>query len=214
MQFREAAEDFLRFCAVERQLSQHTLSAYAADLSDFRSWLAADVAIAEVTTLTLKDFLGEMVGPRKLAVATVRRRFACLRAFFRRAAERGQTSDPFSAWRLELPRRKRLPRALSRVEVSSLLSTSKDRNVPKLLAGDAVLMIAIRLMISTGMRVGELCKLCLEDLSPDASSVRIQGKGSRDRVAYITDAAQRKELLFLLSNRHKSDAECIGWGLQ
>jgi integrase/recombinase XerD len=208
MQFREAAEDFLRFCTIERQLSQHTLSAYAADLADFRRWLAADVAIADVTTLTLKDFLGEMVGPRKLATATVRRRFACLRAFFRRAAERGQTSDPFSSWRLKLPRRKRLPRALSRVEVSSLLNTSKNLNVPKQLVGDAVLTIAIGLMISTGMRVGELCKLRLDDLSPDASSVRIQGKGSRDRVAYITDAGLRKDLLFLLSGRQKSDAEC------
>ena len=88
MQYREAAEDFLRFCAVERQLSQHTLSAYAGDLADFRSWLRADVAIADVTILTLKDYLGEMVSTRKLATATVRRRFACLRAFFKRATER------------------------------------------------------------------------------------------------------------------------------
>jgi site-specific recombinase XerD len=208
MQFREAVEDFLRFCTVERQLSQHTLSAYAGDLADFRTWLTADVAITAITTLTLKDYLSEMVGTRKLAVATVRRRFACMRAFFRRVAERGHASDPFSSWRLKLPRRKRLPRALSRVEVSSLLSRSKGPNLPKQLNGDPTLMIAIRLMISTGMRVGELCKLHLDDLSPDASSVRIHGKGSRDRVAYIADAGLRNDLVYFVGVRQRSRAEC------
>lgn len=208
MQFREAVEDFLHFCTIERQLSHHTLSAYAGDLADFRTWLTADVAITAITTLTLKNYLSEMVGTRKLAVATVRRRFACMRAFFRRAAERGHASDPFSSWRLKLPRRKRLPQALSRVEVSSLLSTSKDPNPPRQLNGDPTLMIAIRLMISTGMRVGELCKLGLDDLSPDASSVRIHGKGSRDRVAYIADAGLRNDLVYFVGVRQRSGAEC------
>ena len=207
MQYREAAEDFLRFCAVERQLSQHTLSAYAGDLADFRSWLRADVAIADVTILTLKDYLGEMVSTRKLATATVRRRFACLRAFFKRATERTQTADPFSSWRLKLPRRKRLPRALSRGEVSSLLSASGNPDQPRRLIGDPTLTIAIRLMISTGMRVGELCKLCIDDLSPDASSVRIHGKGARDRVAYVTDARLREDLLLLVGKRQGFGAE-------
>jgi integrase/recombinase XerD len=62
-------------------------------------------------------------------------------------------------------------------------------------------------MISTGMRVGELCKLRIEDISPDGSSLRIHGKGSRDRVAYITDATLRCELLQLVSDcRHVVEA--------
>ena len=49
-------------------------------------------------------------------------------------------------------------------------------------------------MLSTGIRVGELCKLRVEDVSPEGGSLRIQGKGSRDRVAYICDAGLRDEL--------------------
>jgi hypothetical protein len=41
------------------------------------------------------------------------------------------------------------------------------------------------------IRVGELCKLRIENISPDASSFRIHGKGSRDRVAYVADADHR-----------------------
>jgi integrase/recombinase XerD len=56
-----------------------------------------------------------------VAAATVRRRLACLRVFFRRLTKLGSAKDLFGNWRLDLPRRKRLPRALSRSETSSLL---------------------------------------------------------------------------------------------
>lgn len=123
MQFCVAVDEFLRFCRLERQLSVHTVQAYAADLGDFRKWLKADVAIGDVSPATLKNYLEEMVGERKLTVATVRRRFACLRAFFRRATQREQCPDPFANWHPLLPRRKRLPRALSRGEAAFLVAS-------------------------------------------------------------------------------------------
>jgi integrase/recombinase XerD len=204
MVFQEAADDFLRFCTVERQLSPHTLSAYRADLSDFCARLGIDRPVTDVTIVTLKGYLSDMVSTRKLAVATVRRRLACLRAFFKRQADQGLIQDPFVGWRLQLPRRKRLPRALSRIEVSSLLRVSTKGGLSR---SDRILNLAIRLMIETGMRVGELSKLRLADLSPDASAVRIHGKGSRDRVAYITDAELRHELLRLVGSREKGGTE-------
>jgi site-specific recombinase XerD len=205
MSFRVAADDFLRFCAVERQLSQHTLQAYAADLADFRKWLPVDLAIADISGGTLKDYLTDMVSRRKLAVATVRRRFACLRAFFRRLTGLGQASDPFAAWRLQLPRRKRLPRALSRPEISSLLMSLRRSETSRPAECDATLATAVRLMVSTGIRVGELCKLHVDEIAPDGSSLRIHGKGSRDRVAYISDAALRRELGQLVRGRRHAE---------
>jgi site-specific recombinase XerD len=203
MQFRAAIDEFLCFCAVERQLSQHTVQAYTADLSDFRKWLPAGVPIDEISGDTLKDYLTEMVGQRKLAVATVRRRFACLRAFFRRMVDLGHTSDPFGTWRLQLPRRKRLPRALSRPEISSLLVSLRGIDASRGAECDASLAAAVRLMVSTGIRIGELCKLLIDDISPDGSSLRIHGKGSRDRVAYISDALLRRELQNLIRDRRR-----------
>jgi integrase/recombinase XerD len=49
-------------------------------------------------------------------------------------------------------------------------------------------------MIATGIRVGELCKVRVEDVSPDGRSFRIHGKGARDRVAYISDVDLRSDL--------------------
>jgi integrase/recombinase XerD len=200
MQFRAAISDFLRFCAVERQLSQHTLQAYAGDLDDFRRRVAADVQPCDVVEDTLKAYLENMVGERRLALATARRRFACLRSFFRRLAELGQADDPFIGWRLRLPRRKRLPRALSRSETSSLLSALRADQV-SVRRIDPTLRTAVRLMIATGLRVGELCRLRIEDVAADGAALRVQGKGSRDRVAYIVDRDLRHELVRLVQAR-------------
>jgi len=202
MQFGVAVVEFLRFCALERQLSGHSVQAYAADLRDFRKWLKADVAIGDVSLAVLKEYLEDMVGSRKLTVATIRRRFACLRAFFRRACEKHALPDPFANWHPLLPRRKRLPRTLSRNEAAFLLS-SRHIGIEKADDGEHVFRIIVQLMVATGMRVGELCKLKLDDLSPDCSTVRIHGKGARDRVAYVTDRGLRKELQQLIALRRK-----------
>lgn len=198
MQFGVAVREFLRFCELERQLSAHTVQAYAADLGDFRKWLKADVAIGDVSPATLKDYLEDMVGVRKLTVATVRRRFACLRAFFRRAAGKAQCADPLANWHPLLPRRKRLPRALSRNEAAFLLSCG---STPGSRLGEVPFGTILRLMVATGMRVGELCKLGLYDLSSECGVVRIHGKGARERVAYITDQALRQDLQQAVTER-------------
>jgi site-specific recombinase XerD len=203
MQFGVAVVEFLRFCALERQLSGHSVQAYTADLRDFRKWLKADVAIGDVSLAVLKEYLEDMVGSRKLTVATVRRRFACLRAFFRRACEKNDCPDPFASWRPLLPRRKRLPRTLSRNEAAFLLSP-RHIGIGSADDGEQVFRIIVQLMVATGMRVGELCKLKLDDLSPDCSVVRIHGKGARDRVAYVTDRGLRKELQRLIALRRNS----------
>lgn len=203
MQFRVAVDAFLRICSVERRFSSHTIQAYASDLADFRKWLGTEVALEEVSTSTLKDYLEAMVSQRKLATSTVRRRLACLRAFFRFTSDHGETSNPFDGWRLKLPRKKQLPRSLSRKEAGFLLSALHTRASGPHSEAERIFGIAVRLMISTGLRVGEVCKLRSEDVSPDGSIVRIAGKGLRERIAYVTDSTLSRELQ-RLATRHSS----------
>jgi integrase/recombinase XerD len=198
MQLRTAIDEFLHYCRVERQLSEHTLQAYGCDLADFGKWLPPGKPPSEITTESLKEYLEVLVAERRMAVATVRRRFACLRSFFRRVADLGHGPDPFLGWRLRLPRRKRLPRTLARKEVSSLLTTLREGVRAH---GTGELKVAVGLMVSTGIRVGELCRLEVEDISADGNSLRIHGKGSRDRIAYIADPDVRRELMQLARGR-------------
>jgi integrase/recombinase XerD len=203
MQFRVSVCDFLRRCAVERQLSEHTVRAYANDLDDFRKFLGAGVAPLEISAETLSRYLADMLGRRKLAASTVRRRFACLRAFFRQRAECEEFADPGAALKLQLPRRKRLPRTLSRPEISSLMTSLKFFAGTRASA-DATLATAVGLMVSTGVRVGELCRLTIEDVSPDGATCRVHGKGSRDRMVYVGDPALRGELRALVAQRRRT----------
>ena len=194
---------FLNYCMVERQLSENTVQAYRYDLADFAEWLPTPRKLAAITTDTLRYYLENMSTERCLSAGTVRRRMACLRSFFRYLDEEKVCTDPFFGWRLRLPRRKRLPRALSRDETGMLLSftdTEGDVNRSRL---PQHLGIEVRLMISTGIRVGELCKLGTMDVWQDGSALRIRGKGSRDRIVYITDAELRADVKKLASLRQR-----------
>lgn len=205
MQTRAVIDEFLTFCAVERQLSPHSLQAYAADLQDFRRWLRPNTSWSDVSKDVLKAYLRNLT-ERKLAAATIRRRFACLRAFFRRLSSQIESPDPFQNWTLRMARRKRLPRTLARAEITSLLSTLKRVNEIRLERNDTY-STAVRLMVSTGLRVGELCRIQIDDVAPDGSGFRIHGKGSRDRTAYVTDSSLADELKTLVERRRVSAVE-------
>ena len=203
MRFLLAKKDFLRFCAIERRLSRHTIQAYKFDLLDFKKWLPPSTNCDRLTEEDLKRYLENMVSERGLSPATVRRRLACLRSFFRRLAELGQAQDPFANWRLKLPRRRRLPRALARSESVTLLNSFDKAG--KECERDWHMTTVFRLLVATGLRVGELCGLKLSDVSPDGAIVRVHGKGSRDRVAYVADPSLRESLKKLVASRRSRD---------
>ncbi|MGJ5175296.1 tyrosine-type recombinase/integrase [Bradyrhizobium oligotrophicum] len=203
MSIGKYAKLFVDYCAIERQLSENTLQAYMQDLTDFGRWCPATCDPLRIQTDTLREYLEDMKGRRALSPATIRRRIACLRAFFRFLADQGQMADPFVGWRLKLPRRKRLPRALSRDETSTLLASTRDLERAKALEVTRLLRTEVSLMVATGIRVGELCKIQTGDVSHDGSTLRIHGKGSRDRIVYVANPDLRVELTKLVALRQR-----------
>jgi site-specific recombinase XerD len=191
-----AVADFLRYCEIERQLSEHTLQAYEGDLNDFCSFAGVAISVDSITESSLTNYLADLLDRRKLAIATVRRRFACLRAFNKRLVVLGEAASLFDRWRLQLPLRKRLPKALSKHEVSALFlgfASKREISIQKRRSS-----MAVRLMIATGIRVGELCKIGVNDVSTDTRSLRIHGKGARDRIVYISDVDLQADLSKLI----------------
>ena len=61
-------------------------------------------------------------------------------------------------------------------------------------------------MVATGLRVGELCRIKLEDISPDCAVIRVHGKGSRDRVVYVTDDSLRTDIGAIVAQRRHGDS--------
>jgi integrase/recombinase XerD len=203
MQFKIAIDAFIQFCVVERRLSPHTSTAYRFDLADFEKWAQA-AGIEQVTTSSLKSYMEDMAA-RKLSTATIRRRLACLRAFFHYTCEHTGLQNPFDGWRLRLARRKQLPKSLSRLEASTLLSTSTCA-----IAGagpaDQTINTAIRLMVATGLRVGELCALQRDDVISHGAALRVRGKGARDRIGHVSDAGLARELVALAGQQQGNGA--------
>src|ERR1700759_354740 len=109
MQFKIAIDAFIQFCVVERRLSPHTSTAYRFDLADFEKW--AQGGPEDITTASLKSYMEDMAS-RQLSTATIRRRLACLRAFFHYTCEHTTLQNPFDGWRLRLPPRQTVRRAV------------------------------------------------------------------------------------------------------
>ncbi|MBI3699670.1 MAG: tyrosine-type recombinase/integrase [Afipia sp.] len=192
-----AVVEFLRYCAVERQLSKHTIEAYRFDLGDFIGFIGAGTTADAVGSSDLDAYLADMLERRALAPTTVRRRFACLKIFWRKLVSAKLAPDIFATWSLQLPRRKKLPRALSSWEARALLRTVHHGDL-RFTSLDAMVSVAFRLMVATGIRVGELCRLRVIDISPDGKSLRIHGKGSRERVSYVSDVRLQNDLRHLI----------------
>ncbi len=178
----EALEAFVRHLRSERGRSEHTIRAYRGDVLHLLRYVESGTAesdLAEVTLRDLRGWLGEMaaVGAAK---ATLSRRAAAARTFFAWLARTGRiTTDP--SLRLAAPKRQsRLPPVLKQREAGRLLdvaATAADDDDPLHVRDRAIL----ELLYATGIRVGELAALDVDDVDFSSRVVRVLGKGSKER---------------------------------
>jgi integrase/recombinase XerD len=180
MDVADAGESFLIYCERERHLSPHTLSAYRQDIDEFTRHVAGRSALEVVSGQHLLDYVGYLKSVRNLAPATIKRRLACVRAMFAWLVRRRELSiSPFATVELRVPMPARLPRCLGAAEIASLLRTSTNAS--------ATTRLAILLLFATGMRVSELAALRIGDLDLATGTIRILGKGSRERQVFLPD---------------------------
>lgn len=181
-----AAAEFVAYSR-ERDLSAHTLAAYRQDLRSFATFVGDQRSVKTIDGTCLVGFREELEGRRCLALATVKRRLACLRTFFAWLVRSKRIRvSPFARTSLAIRLPERLPRALTLDEATLVM---KQRH----LIDDAG-ALGVSLMIATGLRVGELAGLLRSDIDVQAGRLRIVGKGSRERVVFLTDGALLDEL--------------------
>ncbi len=153
--------DFLAYLELERGLSRNTLEAYRSDLLQFGAFLARrKVRVTDATHGDLAAFISELSGGElPAAAATLGRKVACLRSFYKHLRREGLIEhDPTAD--LHGPRKtQRLPRVLSRQEVARLLREPKGTE-PLALRDRALL----ELMYACGLRVSEVTGLELGDV--------------------------------------------------
>jgi integrase/recombinase XerD len=183
--FEHHVLDFLAYLEFERGLSRNTLEAYRSDLLQFGASLREQgVTALDARHDHLAAFLsGLATGDEDrppVAPATLQRKAACLRSFYRHLRREGiLDSDPTAD--LRAPRKsQRLPQVLSRDEVQRLLAAPRGTD-PAALRDRALL----ELMYACGLRASEAIALHVGDLDLRAGVLRARGKGSKERLVPI-----------------------------
>jgi len=191
---RPEVADYLDMLAAERGAGINTVAAYRRDLDDYLGFLArAGIDLAEVDAGTLRAFLVDLE-TRGLKASSAARRLSCVRGFHKFLyAEGAAEADPSVA--VSGPRKGRsLPKVLSIAEVDRLLtvvqaaaSASESPSAGRRARRMACLL---ELLYATGLRVSELVALPRAAGATRERYLFIKGKGGRERLVPLTEAAR------------------------
>jgi integrase/recombinase XerD len=202
--FEHLVLDFLAYLEFERGLSRNTLDAYRTDLLQLGRFLEErERSALEAASADVADFLEELArggsgeGARPPASpATIHRKSACLRSFYRHLRRDGLLdTDPTAS--LSTPRRSRkLPQVLTRGEIEKLLSQPRGTE-PASLRDRALLEV----MYACGLRASEAIGLELMDVDLQEGVLRARGKGSKERLVPIGQAALKALRIYLERGR-------------
>jgi len=188
---------FLFHCEIEKRLNQKTIKAYTSDLNQFNQFVN-NKDVKQIKKEELKAYFLEL---STYAPRTIKRKIATLKAFFSYLEfEEEIEVNPFRKVRTKIKLDTILPNTLSLIEISSILQNAYNFknnliDTSAYVYKEIIRNIAIlELLLASGMRVSELCSLKLRNVSSDFSSVKIMGKGSKERIIPITNAATQKAL--------------------
>ena len=179
-------EAFLEMMAVERSAARNTLTAYEKDLAEASGFLAGRGRSLDDASAEDVEAWFAHLGARGLSPATAARRRSSIRQFYRFALGEGWRSDDPSR-RIDAPKQGRpLPKVLARDEVAGLIEAAAAKDG----AAGARLACLIELIYASGLRVSEAVALPLAATARDPAYLIVKGKGGKERLAPLNDAAR------------------------
>jgi integrase/recombinase XerC len=168
---------FFEYLQAERGVSPHTLAAYEDDLRDYAQFLeGTGCDFAAVDHLVIRRFLGSLLD-RGLSKRSAARKLACLRSFYKFLRRKGLVDSVPTAIVASPRLERRLPQFLEEDAVAEVLARP-DRSTPVGMRDAAIL----ELFYSTGMRLSELLALRPSDVDLTGETVKVTGKGSKQRI--------------------------------
>lgn len=213
--FQQATLDFLQHCAQERKFSRHTVKAYRLDLRGFAAFMKQSnpaTALHDLACERLRDYA------RSRAYAkprTIRRNIACVKSFLRFLFSEGRIAKDLAAeWRSGVKLGRSLPRTISHPAVRSMFVTAyrapesrRRRELIRLARNRAL----IEILFCGGLRVSEVSDLLVTSVDLGDDVIRVNGKGSRERIVPIVSAQLRQALRrwLELRQRHHPDAPVL-----
>ena len=193
-------EVFLHYCTHQKKLDLKTLKAYRIDLTQLSVFLPDEAALNKSS---ITEYIQEL--HTKYKPKTVKRKIACIRSFINYMEfEEIIEENPMSKMRLSFKEPIALPKALSLRNVQKLLHTAHQtlEQATTCYRSKTALRNAavLELLFATGLRVSELCSITSQLIDLRDGSVKVNGKGSRERIVFVANT----ETLSILREYSKS----------
>ena len=191
---KEYIENFKNYLSIEKNFSEHTLTAYCSDIVSYILWLN-NISCTEVDFNKLREYL-HFIQRFDYKKTTIARKIASIRTFYKfLLRERYIDSNP--AISLSAPKRPNsLPKFLTPEEVEQILNNVKI-DTPAGFRNRVIL----ELLWATGMRVSELSNLNFGDLNIEENEIRVFGKGAKERIVLISERAKKYLIQYINSAR-------------
>lgn len=190
-------EKFLRYLEIERNASAHTILNYKLDLHVFGTFLK-DVPVENVEYLLVRKFLAHLK-ELNLSARSIGRKLSSVRSFFKFLVREGylktNPTDAISSPKLE----KTLPKFLTEEDVTRLIEAPAVDTL-KGLRDRAIL----ETLYSTGMRISELVSLKEDNVDFIGGTLKVYGKGKKERMLPVGDRALRAIRVYLKEQNVKS----------
>ncbi len=176
--------NFLKYLSSEKQYSQYTIEAYQRDIFQFFEFYnygesTKDRKVENISKNDVRDFISSLIR-YGMSKKSVERKIAALKSFFRYLNKQNLIhSNPVSG--IALPKQEKvLPKFLQEYEISAVFKKI-DMESPSGIRDRAI----IELFYSTGIRLSELSGLNIHDINLNAGTVRVKGKGSKQRIVPV-----------------------------
>ncbi len=204
-----AAEKFLDWAGLQKGYSQATLSAYRQDLLQFETWLQQKhlslTDPAAIGKIQLQGFSAFLFNSG-IARSSIARKLSALRSLFRFLIRTSILTDN-PASQVHNPKQQiRHPKFLNVDQMFSLLDTSAEKSDTHAASHQDMAvhyrdMALVELLYGSGLRISEALSLNIQDMYPEEGTVRVVGKGSKERLAPLSDTSVSSMRLWL-SVRH------------
>jgi len=191
---KDLISTYIRYLGLERNASNHTKMAYKTDLLQLYTYLTKtigdDFDADTVSKVHLRGWLAEM-SSAKVSRATIQRKIASVRSFFKFAYKRGFIGKNAAHYLVSPKSEKRLPKVIDVNDLSRMLN--QDEIITDdihLNAWDNQKRAILELFYSTGIRLSELTGLDLVHVDLKLSQVKVLGKGAKERIVPFGVAAR------------------------
>lgn len=210
MRIDRAGKEFFRGYFATNSRREKTKSAYYSDLKQFQEFIGSATDISQLGATHIETWAARL-REEKYSPASIRRKIVVLKIFFSYWVRNGALAEsPFWRVKLSYGRIEQLPRTLTEREMRKLLKQaqreysktevvenseeSRSQLLGKPSSGDYRRLrnlALIELLFATGMRVGEVSAINVKDFLVKEGTFKVQGKGGRERLAFVVDKVTR-----------------------